>query len=424
MDWSFELLATADRALLAGLSIFAGRFSLRAVAETCVEGDSEAALASLERLVDASLVTTAEWGGMTRYALLETVRQYAASHLDGAEAARAKHASYYASLAEEAEPELTGPEQARWFEILDAEHDNLRAALSSLEAQGEHEGLLQMSAALMRFWYVRGYLVDARFWLDRALRTSEPMPAQLRRRALTAAAAVALLQGDYEYAVSYAEASLGVARETSEPRLVANGLSNLGAIVLAAGDYGRAGELLDDAVALARSVGDERILALALNNRGDHALTVGDHVNARPLFEESLALLRARDDTANVARSLFNLACVALVDRRAGDARELLEESLALSRRAGDREDLAWGVLGLAALAATTGDGERAALLLGASSSLLDAMGAAFKPFERQLHERTEGRAKDLLGEPAFSRARERGATLSEEQVMSLVAGG
>ena len=170
--------------------------------------------------------------------------------------------------------------------------------------------------------------------------------------------------------------------------------------------------MLEEAVELAREVGDTRIAALAINNLGDLALTTGDYVRARPLFEESHGLLVARGDTANIARSLFNRGAVDLMlgDHAAADRR--FREALVLAGETGDKEDLAWCLEGLASVAAVAGDGERAATLHGVAGALLAEMGAEFKPFERQLHETTEERARALCGQDAFVSARERGASL------------
>ena len=361
-----------------------------------------------------------------RYRLLETVRQYAAERLAacGEESAFAKrHAGWGLALAEEAEPELTGERQAWWFSTLEAEHDNLRAALAYLGDAGEHEEHLRLTIALTRFWYVRGYLAEARQRLRESLGAAADGAGPYRRRALTAAAALALLQGDYVEGTTLAEQSLEAARAAGEPKFVANALSNLGAIVLAAGDRERAATVLEEAVALAREVGDERIAALAINNLGDVALTVGDYERAGPLFEESLALLRARGDTSNVSRSLFNLGAVALQLGRLEEADDRFRESVAHGRTAGDKEDLAWCLEGLAALAAARREGERAALLLGAAGALLREMGADYKPFERQLHDATEERALALCGSESFAAATQQGAALTLDGALEVALG-
>ncbi len=423
IDWSFELLAEPEQELFARLSTFVGGFTLESAA-TFLAADEGRALDSIDRLVDASLVVVLAASPETRYRMLETVRQYAVARLDesgAATAARDQHAAYFRALAERAEPELSTNAQASWFARLDAEHNNLLAALTHVaDAASDSESLLSFTVALTRFWYVRGYLGEARERLERALDVSGDAPPALRRRGLTAAASVALLQGDYEAATRLAESSLVAARETGEDRLVANGLSNLGAIMLAAGDNERAGSLLTEAVDRARAVGDRRILALSLNNLADHALTTADYEGAEPLFAESLDLLRELGDTANVARSLFNLGAVALRRDRLDEAGDRFAEGLAAARAAGDKEDICWCLLGLAALAAQRERGERAAELIGVVTALLEEMSAAFKPFERTLHDEARERARALLGEQEFEAARARGADMTLDEALEL----
>jgi predicted ATPase/DNA-binding SARP family transcriptional activator len=423
MDWSHELLSADEQALLAAVSVFAGGFRLAAVMAVGGAKGEDAALRFLEGLVEASLVIAEDGPGETRYRLLETVRQYAAQRLeaDGIAAdVRSRHAAWYLQLAETAAPELTSERQNAWFARLEAEQDNLRAAAAFLLDAGRWEEHLRLGIALTRFWYVRGHLAEGRGHLEGSLAAGQVSDAALRRRALTAAASLALLQGDYAAATTLAEAGLDAARATGEQRLIANAVSNLGAITLAGGNIERAGPLLDEAVAVARSAGDERILALAVNNRGDYALTTGAFEVAGPLFAESLALLRARGDTANVARALFNLGASELELGRGEVAGEHFREGLALARDAGDREDLAWILEGLAALAAADGQGERAALLLGAAGAQLTAMGADHKPYERSLRDRTAAAVATLLGDAAMIAGIERGAGLALADVVEL----
>ncbi len=423
LAWSVRLLEPEERALLAGVSVFAGGFSLDAAAQVCLDGDEGRAIELVDRLVHASLVVAEDRDGRMRYRMYESVREYALELLASEgelQAARQRHADWCLDLAERTEPDLTSDRQIIAFATLDTEHDNLRAALGSPSLGADQERRLRLTVALSRFWYVRGHLAEARRWQELALDDTDDAPPALRRRALTAAAAIALLQGDYAAAISLSERSLAAARETGERRLVANGMSNLGAILLAAGEQDRAAPMLQEAVALAREVGESRIAALAINNLGDLALTQGDYAGAEPLFEESLALLRERGDTANVARSLFNLGAVALMLGRQAVARDRFSEAISLGQEAGDKEDLAWCLLGFAAVAAIEGAGDRAAMLLGAAVTLLEAMGAAFKPFERRLHDVTADRARRLSGEGAFEDARRRGAGLGLDEAIAL----
>jgi predicted ATPase len=242
LDWSAGLLDEHEQRAFARLGVFAGSWTLEAAEAVC-----GADLDTVTSLVGHSLVHRAESHADARFAFLDTIREYALERLAAAgeeEPVRGRHAAWYLDLAQAAEPELSGDRQTEWFARLEAEHDNLRAATLHLRSAGERERALVLTIALTRFRYVRGYLSEARLSLEDTLDGSGDVPLQLRRRALTAAGAVALLQGDYEAATRLAEDSLAVARETGEPLYVANALSNLGAITLAAGDRERAGAAL------------------------------------------------------------------------------------------------------------------------------------------------------------------------------------
>ena len=134
IDWSYDLLDEDERALLARLSVFPAGATLDAVGRVCLDGDDGRALDLVERLLDASLLAVHDGPVERRYRMLETVRQYAAGRLqdgDAAETSR-RHAEWCLALAETAEQELSGKDQSRWFATLEAEHDNLRAALDHL----------------------------------------------------------------------------------------------------------------------------------------------------------------------------------------------------------------------------------------------------------------------------------------------------
>lgn len=419
IEWSYDLLDGEQRLLFARLGVYAGSFDLVAA-----EDMSDADLDALQSLVDKSLLRHTEAG---RFFMLEMIREYALERLEQtgeSESIRRRHTEYFLSLAERAAAELKGPDQTAWLSRLDSEHDNFRAALSWLGEAGEAQLKLRLTIALARFWYVRGHFSEARKWLDEVLAAEEMLaasveqPAALRAQALTAASAVALIQGDYGEAIELSEQTLLLARAQQDLGRIANALSNLGAIVLAAGDSERAALLLEEAVTLSRELEEKPVAARAMNNLGDLALTVGDYAQAEALFEESLDLLRELGDTSNVARSLFNLGAAALRRGRYQDALSRFRESIALSRGIDDKEDLAWCLEGFAALAAAEGDAERAARLLGAAGVLLETIGGAFKPFERLLHDQTVAAAHTRLGTTTFEAIRVQGAALNLQQAV------
>ena len=172
--WSVALLSSAEQLLLQRLAVFVGGWTL-AAAEAICSGQGLAQRAVLQRLdglVAKSLVQVEDAGAELRYRLLETVRIYALEQLEAAgemEHVRARHLAWYLTLAEEAEPQLTGPEQATWLARVATEHDNLRAARDEARQPGREMLGLRLAGALQRFWNVRGHLGEGRSWLAEAL---------------------------------------------------------------------------------------------------------------------------------------------------------------------------------------------------------------------------------------------------------------
>jgi predicted ATPase len=146
LEWSHELLGETERTLFRRLSVFSGGFSLEAAEGICTGGgiEEDDVLDLLSRLVDKSLVSVAEHGGVeARYRLLETIRQYGQEKLLESEETDyigARHALFFLHLAEEAEPRINSADRSRRLERLEKDHDNLRAALAwSLEAEAQTE---------------------------------------------------------------------------------------------------------------------------------------------------------------------------------------------------------------------------------------------------------------------------------------------
>jgi predicted ATPase len=160
-------------------------------AETvCPGGDVEQddVLELLGGLIDKSLVLAgATTGGALRYRILQPIRQYATEKQQQSEEAagvRERHAAFFLALAEQAEPELEGSRQGAWLDRLEAEHDNLRAALSWLLARRRSEPALRMGAALRRFWFAWSYLSEGIGWLERVLAEGDPATSPARVKAL------------------------------------------------------------------------------------------------------------------------------------------------------------------------------------------------------------------------------------------------
>ena len=299
-----RLIGRPAQALLRRLAIFAGGWTLEAAETLCaLAGDSgEAVLPALWALAEKSLLRAPEHiADEPRFAMLETVRDYALEQLAAhgeTEVLRGHHAALYVALAEQAEPQLEGPEQVAWVARLEREHDNLRAALTWAMEDGAERGVLglRLAAALWRFWYLRGHLSEGRRWLEGMLATGGACRRPGRglgygaRRALQGAGALAYAQGDYAQATLWLEESLALCRARDDTRGSAAALNRLGLVAANQGQYARAIALYEESLALKREMGDTRGIALTLDNLGKVAHAQGDYGRATALYAESLVL--------------------------------------------------------------------------------------------------------------------------------------
>src|SRR6266567_2378833 len=197
LAWSYDLLDAQEQRLFRRLSVFVGGYTLEAVEGlyTALGEQPVDVLDGVALLMDKSLLQQAgQEAETTRLVMLETIQEYGLEVLATSgemERTRQAHAEYYLALAERAELERGGPEQAAWLKQLEQEHENLRAALSwSLEPAADEEGrlhreiALRLTGALWMFWWVHGYLSEGRTFLERALTTSEGVPAPIQAKAL------------------------------------------------------------------------------------------------------------------------------------------------------------------------------------------------------------------------------------------------
>ena len=472
IDWSHDLLDEDEQTLFRRLAVFIGGRTLEGVEVVCSPMDAGDGLAPLQidvldglaSLVDKSLIQQEEGvDGEPRFTMLVTIHQYAAERLEGsgeAEALRRRHAAYYLALAEEAEAELRGPEQGMWLERLEAEHDNLRAALRWAQEIGEAETGLRLGGALWRFWYVRGYYSEGREWLAGLLALARASkPTATRAQALNGAGLLAHEQGDYAAARSLYEESLAIRRELGDKRGIAISLNSLGHVVREQGEYAKARSFYGESLAIRRELGDKRGIAVSLNNLGNVAHDQGDYAAARSLYGESLAIKRELGDKRGIAISLNSLAEVVCEQGDYAKACSLYEKSLAIKRELGDKRGIAvsldglglvarhqgdyvaarslhgeslaifrelgyrWGVLavleGFVALAAAQGQPERALRLAGAAAALREAIGAPLPPTYQAELERHLETAQQALGEQASATALADGRAMTMEQAIA-----
>ncbi len=371
IDWSHDILTEPERVFLRRLAVFAGGWTLDAAESVCSGDGIEGweVLDLLSCLVAKSLVEMDVDGGRgtgrARYRMLETIREYARDRLrESGErpAVRRRHRDYYVALAEEAESELTGSDQATWLARLQAEHDNLRAACAA--CTGEDGGIelgLRLVGALGRFLQVRGHWSEGR----RLFATFLDAPGggsrtAARGKTLNWAGNLAYMQGDSSQARVFHEVSLEIRRELGDEEGVAETLSNMGNVAFMQGRPDAARAFFKESLEIRRELDDRRGIAVSLNNLGVIAERQGDYPDALRFFEESLEIERELGDRWGIALSLNN---VGLLAARIGDHAKALgyyEECLRIARELGDQSCIAQALNGLATLSLRQDDPKRA----------------------------------------------------------------
>ncbi|MEA2646422.1 MAG: hypothetical protein QOE92_1505, partial [Chloroflexota bacterium] len=372
VDWSYELLSPAERALFERLSVFVGGWDIEAAEAVCVGDplDHDAGLEMLGQLVSKSLVVAERRGVAARFRMLETIRDYGAQRLakgyDGVETRR-RHRDWYLAMAEEAEDRLLRGRQVSW-DRLEAEHDNLRAALQISLDNGEGaEAALRLGGALGEFWDLRGNLAEGRRWLEAALAHPAATSLRARAKALNALGMLISHQGDYERAHAIFEGSLALARRGGDQQVVSTSLGNLGWMLFSEGRAEEARRYLEEGLDLARELGDRWIVARAIYLLC-HVEGVEDQDACVRLATESLAIARDLGERSIEGRSQYFLAVAAIWQGRYDEARRLLEESVATAIEVGDRWQAPWSLS-----------------FLGSTSILQGDYEAAREPFERSL---------------------------------------
>ena len=284
LDWSAALLSASERDMLARLSLFPNDASLEAA--TGVTGGD---LTTLEGLVANSMVQRVSVAGHPRFRMLETVREYALELL-GADRRRIadRHARYFLQLVEAAE--LRGPEQGRWLDVLDEEQDNLRAALDHAHLVEDAETELRLVVALWRFWWLRGYLVEGRARLERAILRAPEVAPQLQADAYRSAAGIAWSQGDLVRARELATLGLETADHCGEGTIGLACHTVLGLIAKAEGDYDLARNHLERSGEMAKALGREGDVLVAKMNLGSVAFDAGDDAAAIPAVDRGARL--------------------------------------------------------------------------------------------------------------------------------------
>lgn len=414
IDWSYDLLAPPERTLFQRLAVFAGGWTLEAAEAVGAGGAIEAAdvLELLARLVEKSLVIADIESG--RYRMLETVRQYALERLREAgdeEATRTRHLERCVHLAEQAFPELAGPQQGLWLRRLDEDRDNLLAAIAfSGDADARAAAGFRLVYALRPYWINRGLLTLGHQVTSAVLGwPALQAPTIDRCRALFGAGQMCFFTGRDVQARAYLTESLAIARRLDRSDVVERVLQPLGMACLAEGDLRAARTHLEEALALAREQDDLRELAGALNSVAMLRRMEGRLADAEAMYRQTVEAARAVGNDESIAIGLLNLAMVQVLSGRGDEAGPNLLEADAIGRRIGSRPVQRSFLEVCAGVAAAAGDFERAALYFGAAEMQREETGLRRDPADEAFLGRAMDATRAALGMDAFARIGARG---------------
>jgi predicted ATPase/DNA-binding SARP family transcriptional activator len=424
LEWSYSLLVPDEQRVFARLAVFEGGFSLDAAREVC--GADLDAIASLH---DKSLlVKRSDWES-SRFAMLETVRDFALECFhESTERERVSraHAEYFLSLVEAGDPEIrAGRDVPVWLARFDDDHTNLVAALRYARSKGESELELRLAASAARFWFLRGRLNDGRAILESALERARDAGSATRANALNGAGTLAMTQGDYASARRFFGEALGLLRELDDRAAAARVLSNLGSIEAMEGDPGLALPLHEEAVALLRELKEIGLLAGALNNLASVLVDTHAFARAAAVAAESADLYREAGDHEGLAVALLNRGYAELEEGHLEQAGQALAESVRIALPVGAAVRTLPCLSALAELALRQGDTGSSARLIGAIDSLAEETEVEEQPYVRDQVARTKSELREALGQRDFETATAAGRALdlaaASELALSLV---
>ncbi len=441
--WSYDLLTPDLADVFRRMAVFAGGSDLEALQAVAVtaggrqqDGDS---LDQVAGLLDVSLITVTE--GLDREpraGMLGTVQQYALEELERTgdlEDVRRRHAQYYATFSERTCAALRGPAHLASLDRLEAELDNLRAALSwSLgpsagepsageAAVSQHQVAfgLRLAEALAPFWYQHGHATEGRRWLEDAVRLASDRAGAPMARLSHWLGVLLQQQGENAAALPRFESSLACWRDLGDLDQVARELNSLGITHRHLGHLDSARSLLEESLAIAREIAAEARIADALTNLAQVESAAGNQDRATELLEEALELDQARGDTLGAAMDRQSLALASLRAGRVQEARLMLSSILLDVVSSGDIEFLVTTLELFAAVSGSLGDSLRAARLAGAAEGIREAAAMPIPEPDAALLESFLDSVRARIAPEQWAAELAAGRALTKEQAVALV---
>lgn len=383
IGWSYDLLSPKAQWLFRRLAVFVGGATLEAIAAIIGEEDWVTVLNGVEPLADQSLLVRTEGeDGQPRFRMLEPIREFALDRLiaerEEAEA-RDAHAAWCLTLGERTFAVLRGSGRSEWFDLMETELGNLRAAFAWLGAQDRVQDAVDLAMGLFFFFDTRGYRTEVFSLLDGFLRHPRVTSrTRFRAKALLSHGILLLELGDLEQARAQMLEAVAIFREVGDPVHTGLALTNVGIACLSVSDYDRAAEAHREVIAIGRETNDMWLFKAGHINLGTVLIARGDVDEAIPLLEETLAMDRMAGNVYGIELGLLNLANVYLMREDYDRAESHILEALEVLAGLVHQRDLPYAWMLLASVARARGD------YAAATAHLDDALAMARKSEERQ----------------------------------------
>jgi predicted ATPase len=380
--WSHDLLTATEQAVFRRLGVFVGGWDVDAAdaVVTAVEPATDA-VHEIQGLVEQSLIQPVDSPAEPRFAMLETIREYALERLVGAgelEPARRAHAAHFAALAERAWSLLRTPEAGTTVDRLERDIGNLRSAIAWSLESGDVDTGLRLAAALGGFWHQRGHMAEARRAIVELLDQPAASNSQAATRAIMTAGSLANWQGDYAAGRRYGERALALFRESGDRAAIAAELAELGYATILDDPTG-ATRMLDECVAIYESLGDSAGAAGARLGLAAAQLGLGQLVAARGSVERSLKHFREIGDRYYSAFALSLLGRVEMAGGDMGAAERLFRDGINDAVIARSTIGLSVNLWALGSVAIERGKAARGARLAGAATRLMEDVGGSMR---------------------------------------------
>lgn len=420
VDWSYRLLDMGEKTLFARMSVFSGGCTLEAAEAVChSEEDLECDVwEGIASLVEKSLVRQ-EGDAEQRFSMLETLREYAAEKLESqdADTVRHRHLNWCLDIT------VGSEDEDRSLACLDAERDNLRAALRFAHAH-DSTAFARLVVRLAPYWRRRTEYAEGRAWAERAVDHAEVLPPEIRAEVFRWAGFYARAATDHGRADVYLERAVELFRDIDAGAQLVDATFNRAANLYERGDIEAAEPVMEEAARLARQEGDTLGEAKAQSGLGVLAWDRGEWERAARLTQDVLEVYRQLRNQWGIRHSLCILGYIARDEGRYTDAVMLFHQALEIDRGRDNLWDIAFDLEGLATVEAATGAADRAAVLVGAATAIRDRIHAPLHPAGRAHNKTYLGPAQSQMGNARWLEAWNIGTEMALEQVVDYALRG